>query len=303
MARRWMGDQDGVHGRPRLSMLPRRVSVRLLNSAAYRLGHRVVADSYYSPLPHFDALPPEGMRSPLAGIEFDGETQLRYLTDQLGPFLGELDIPRKGGPSDALWLDNDTYAAGDAETLYATIRSRRPGRVLELGSGFTTRIIAMALAANAHGALRVFDPYAGEDLDRLASVNRRSASEIADAEFASLEAGDVLFVDSTHVVKMGSEVNRVILDALPLLAPGVAVHFHDIFLPWDYPQTFFTVWGMFINEQYLLQAFLAMNTGYRILLANHAIGRLYPTEVARLIPSVRDHAAPCGFWIQQPAAG
>jgi len=62
----------------------------------------------------------------------------------------------------------------------------------------------------------------------------------------------VLFVDSTHIVKIGSEVNRVVLDALPLLAPGVAVHFHDVFLPWDYPHGFFTRLRMYLNEQYLL---------------------------------------------------
>jgi hypothetical protein len=275
--------------------------VRGLAAASARLGYRIVEDGIYSPLPDLSALPPEDSRSDMHGIVFDPGEQLRYLTDVLGPYLGELDIPDSAAPGE-LYLRNGFYEAGDAETLYAIIRARRPARVLELGSGFSTQIIARAIAANGSGSHHVFDPYAHPQIDALADVSRRSAAEIEDDQFARLEAGDVLFVDSTHVVKIGSEVNRVVLDALPLLASGVAVHFHDVFLPWDYPHGFFTRLGMYLNEQYLLQAFLAMNPSYRILLALSAIGRLHPQEIAELIPSVRDGAAPGAFWIERTKA-
>jgi hypothetical protein len=288
--------RNGLSGRARL--LAGRVAGRSLQSAADRLGYRLVRDGFYSPLPDLDSLPPEDRRSAMEGIHFDSEVQLRYLTDELGRYLGELDIPDSGEPGE-LFLRNGFYEAGDAETLYATIRERRPARVLELGSGFSTQIIARALAANGGGAHHVFDPYARATTDALATVTRRSAGEIDDAEFTRLERGDVLFVDSTHIVKIGSEVNRVVLDALPLLAPGVAVHFHDVFLPWDYPHGFFTRLHMYLNEQYMLQAFLAMNPEYRILLAMSAVGRLHPREVAELIPSVRAGASPCAFWIER----
>lgn len=294
------GDVQGPPGftLARVRRLPQLVSFRALSSASYRLGYRLVRDSYYSPLVDLDALPREQTRSPMRGISFDSADQLRYLNDELGPYLGELDIPDHGAPGE-LFLRNETYEAFDAETLYAIVRCRRPARVLEIGSGFTTHIIARALAANGEGTHEVFDPFAHPEIDSLARVTRRSAAEISDAEFARLSAGDVLFVDSTHVVKLGSEVNRVILDALPMLAPGVAVHFHDVFLPWDYPRGYFLYARMFINEQYLLQAFLAMSTSYKILLATHAVGRLHPAEVAHLIPSVRAGASPCAFWIQR----
>jgi hypothetical protein len=278
--------------------LGRRAALEALEFASRRLGRRLVRDDFYSPVPELDALPPEELRSAMAGIRFDSAEQLRYLSDALAPFLTELEIPDHGEPGE-LFLRNGFYEAGDAETLYAIVRERRPARVLELGSGFSTHLIARALAANGSGSHRVFDPYARAEIDTLAQVTRRSANEIADEEFARLERGDVLFVDSTHIVKIGSEVNRIVLDALPLLAPGVAVHFHDIFLPWDYPHGFFTRLGMFLNEQYLLQAFLAMNPGYRVLLAMSAVGRLHPAEVAELIPSVRAGAAPCAFWIER----
>jgi hypothetical protein len=285
----------------RARWLARRIADRALRVASERLGYQLVRSGFYSPLPDLDALPPEDRRSAMAGIRFDSEEQLRYLTEVLGQYLGELDIPDAGEPGQ-LFRRNDFYEAGDAETLYAIVRARRPARVLELGSGFSTQIIARALAANGGGVHHVFDPHARAGIDAIASVTRRSAGEIADEEFVRLEPGDVLFVDSTHIVKIGSEVNRVVLDALPLLAPGVAVHFHDVFLPWDYPHGFFTRLGMYLNEQYLLQAFLALNSDYRILLAMSAVGRLHPREVAELIPSVRDGAAPCAFWIERTAA-
>jgi hypothetical protein len=285
----------------RARTLGRSLAIAGLGVAAGHLGRRLVKDDFYSPLPDLDALPPEDLRSAMAGIHFDSTEQLRYLSESLGPYLGELDIP-DAGVAGELYLRNGFYEAGDAETLYAIVRERRPARVLELGSGFSTHIIARALAANGGGTHQVFDPYARPEIDALASVTRRSAGEIEDAEFARLERGDVLFVDSTHVVKIGSEVNRIVLDALPLLAPGVAVHFHDIFLPWDYPHGFFTRLGMYLNEQYLLQALLAMNPGYRILLAMSAVGKLHPQEVAELIPSVRAGAAPCAFWIERAEA-
>jgi hypothetical protein len=282
----------------RIRVLPRRLAFRALNSGCWHLSFRMVRDNYYSPLVDLDSVPREQQLSTMAGVAWEPADQLRYLTDDLGPYLTELQIAEHGGP-DELHLRNLAYEALDLETLYAILRHRRPARVLEIGSGFTTRVIAAALAANGGGVHQVVDPFAAPELDDLASVSRRSGADITDAEFANLSAGDVLFVDSTHVVKQGSEVNRVVLEALPLLAPGVAVHFHDVFLPWDYPFGYFVYNRMFINEQYLLQAFLAMNPAYTVLLATHAIGRLYPQEIAALVPSVRGGASPCAFWIER----
>jgi len=281
--------------------LPRRFAFRAVNSAGFRLGYRLVREDFYSPLVDLNGLPLEQARSAMGGIAFDSAAQLRYLSENLGPYLAECDIPDNGVPGD-LFLRNGAYEAFDAEALYATVRHRRPERVLEIGSGFTTHIIAKGIAANGGGLHQVFDPFARPEIDRLASVSRCSAAEITDAEFAELSAGDILFVDSTHVVKMGSEVNRVVLDAMPALAPGVAVHFHDVYLPWDYPSEVFLYARQFMNEQYLLQAFLALNPSYKILLATHAVGRLHPEEVAALIPSVRAGASPCAFWVERTAA-
>jgi hypothetical protein len=130
------------------------------------------------------------------------------------------------------------YEALDAETLYAMVRRFRPRQVLELGSGMSTLVIADALRHDEIVDRRrhdVFDPYPrddlGEALEQVANLHPISATEVPLERFAALQAGDILFVDTTHTVKIGGDVNRVILDVLPRLAPGVLVHFHDIFLP------------------------------------------------------------------------
>lgn len=277
----------------------RAASRRAVSSVAGRLGLDVIPRGFYSPIPDASALAAAAARSRTPGIEFDLDRQLTYLRERLGPFLDGLRIPEHA-VSGELHLRNGFYEAADAEVLYATVRARRPARVLELGSGYSTLIIAKALR-DAGGDRRhtVFDPFASGRLDGVASIVRRSAAELPAKHWRSLGAGDVLFVDTSHTVKTGGEVNHVVLEVLPTLASGVAVHFHDVFLPWDYPREYITKMGAYWTEQYLLQAFLAMNSSYEPLLALHAIGRLYPDETARLIPSVRRGAAPCAFWIER----
>jgi hypothetical protein len=292
-----MPDGPAQIGR-RIQGRARKVADRALEAASDRLGYDLVTRNFYSPLPDRSQLPDEQLRSQLDGIDFDADRQLTYLRDTLAPFLGGLQIPDRA-KKDQLHLRNGFYESGDAEVLYATVRARRPKRVLELGSGYSTMIIARALADAGGGEHTVYDPFAGTYLDPIATVIRRSAAELPGAEWRRLGPGDVLFVDTSHAVKMGGEVNHIVLDVLPSLAPGVAVHFHDVFLPWDYPHAFVTELKVYWAEQYLLQAFLAMNPGYRILLALHAIGRLYPQDFAALIPSVARGAAPCAIWIER----
>lgn len=116
--------------------------------------------------------------------------------------------------------------------------------------------------------------------------------------FDALEAGDVLFVDTTHTVKTGSDVNRIVLDVLPRLAPGVVVHFHDIFIPWEYHRHW--IEGEFKwNEQYLLQAFLSMNPGYEVLASSQALVREGREAISPLVPQLRAGSAPSALWIRR----
>jgi predicted O-methyltransferase YrrM len=198
----------------------------------------------------------------------------------------------------------------DAELLYALLRRLRPARVLETGSGFSTMVSAQACARNAKegdpAELTAVDPQPrteiGEAIDGLSRVERRDVRELPFERFTELGAGDVLFIDTSHVVKLGSEVNLLFLEVLPRLAPGVWVHVHDIFLPYEYPRQLLAASGGF-NEQYLLQAFLTGNHGWEVRLAVHAIWREQRERLTAVIPALfaspNPHFVPSSFWLRR----
>lgn len=260
----------------------------------------MVARNYYSPVPAWEELPSVVFerRSPLTGVRFDVDAQLAFLRE-LEPFLAEFKLP-----SGFTW-DNRTYGRVEADVLYAMVRSQRPSRIIELGSGFSSLIIAAAarrnIAEGAGVAYTAYDPYARdfirEGVEPL-TLQLQSAAEVPVESFETLGAGDVLFVDTTHTVKLGSEVNHVILDVLPRLAPGVVVHVHDVFLPCEYPKGFFEK-RLFWSEQYLLQAFLSQNPHWEVVLPLHFLARDRPAEVARVVRSFQADAGPGAFWIRR----
>jgi hypothetical protein len=196
------------------------------------------------------------------------------------------------------------YEAGDAELLYAMVRRHRPARIIELGSGFTTLVAAEACERNARddAACRyeVHDPYPRDLVpEDKAIVHEQRAQDVPLADFDALGEGDMLIVDTTHVVKLGGDVNRVVLEVLPRLAPGVLVHFHDVWLPWEYHPGLVAELG-FWNEQYLLQAYLAENPNWRIVLATQALLRERRDDLEAAVPSLAGSPAqPTSFWIRR----
>jgi methyltransferase family protein len=282
---------------------------RAVKGAVRRLGFDLVRRHYYSPIPDLDEIPPDvwTRQSELRGLDFDPEAMLAYVERQLSSYLTEYtpQLQPSGDPRD-FYLENGYYESVDAETLYAMVRRLAPRRVVELGSGMSTLVIGDARARSGDVGDRshvVFDPLPRPELaETLAQVGELSATSAHDvplSEFERLEAGDVLFIDTTHTVKVGGEVNRIVLDVLPVLAPGVHVHIHDIYLPWEYPREFLTERSFFWAEQFLVQAFLAFNREFEILFGTHVLQRLFPEEVAQLIPSARPGIRPSALWLRR----
>lgn len=274
---------------------------RLVRRAFGRVGLQVVARTFYSPIPDLRTVPDTAwtVAGELPGIDFDLERQLAFLEDELGPALAEFrPSPRVAG--------NPTYGRVDSDVLYAMIRTLKPTRVIELGSGYSSLVAAQACRRNAAdgNAARytAYDPFPGvaspppPGLDELVPMR---AQDVPAETFAELGANDVLVVDTTHTVKVGGDVNRIVLDVLPRLAPGVAVHFHDVFLPWEYPRAWLDDYGLYWAEQYLLQAFLALNHDYEILCALHAVYRAHPERVTALMTPFESGPAPGAFWIRR----
>ncbi|MFH1178070.1 MAG: class I SAM-dependent methyltransferase [Acidobacteriota bacterium] len=266
----------------------------LTRRIASQLDLDLVRKTPYSPVP---TVPPPSSpewerASPLAGITLDPAAQLGWLEATLAPHLAEL-CSRVAPPDGDLRLDlrNGYYQLVDAALLWAMVRHFRPRRLLELGAGFSTLISAAACAANARedDAVELVsvdpEPRIGlaPVLPGLTRLERRSAAELPLDRFLALEANDILFIDTTHTVKRGSEVNYLVLEVLPCLRAGVVVHFHDIFLPYEYPREWFAA-GTYLAEQYLLQAFLIENDTYEILFAAHAVSRALPARLAKVIP-------------------
>lgn len=290
----------------------RNVALRVTRAAGRALGHDLVRRNMYSPLPRADALGADlwSRRASLVGLELNVSAHLRFLEEELAPYVHELSpLEEPGFPGDfELW--NGYYQSVDVEVLYAMIRHLKPRRVLEIGSGSSTLVTASACSRNAADGqpaeFVAIDPEPRRGLPSvpgLSRVDRVKAQDVPLDRFLELELNDILFVDSSHVVKTGSDVNFLILEVLPRLRPGVAVHFHDIFLPYEYPPAWYDR-GTYLNEQYLLHAFLIGNRDYRVVFAAHALVRAQRERVSELIPSLRarDDHFPAAFWIARPAA-
>jgi Methyltransferase domain len=175
------------------------------------------------------------------------------------------------------------YGLIEADFLYAFILRHRPARIIQIGCGVSTAIILRAgEVAGYKPDITCIEPFPTAYLRDLAAKNlislRHEAAQVTPlVVFEAIAKGDLFFVDSTHTVKVGSEVNRIILEILPRLAAGAWVHFHDITFPYDYPRDVFG--SLFLNsESTLLHAFLAGNSRYSIAAS---LSMLHYAEPAR----------------------
>lgn len=302
-------------GRPGDDARTSTAPLELFSSAEYDVVPKgrfdIVKRDFYSPIPALDLLPTDifERRSGLGGVELDTSKAMALVESELAEPIAEFGFPARGPlPPGEFFLENGNYEAVDAELLYAMVRRVKPRRIIELGSGYTSLLIGAACRRNAgEGATAehlAYDPHprpaiVGDGPPGPTKLVPQSASDVPVETFAELEAGDILFVDTTHTVKLGSDVNFVVLDVLPVLKPGVIVHFHDIFLPLEYPREWFERMGYYWSEQYLLQAFLAFNTAYEVLLPASALADELPDRLAAAVPSFAPGRRPGALWLQR----
>ena len=212
--------------------------------------------------------------SSLPGLDIDLDRQAAMLECICGPFTAEYE------DTAAVFTQATENGVGlgygyiEAQALHGVVRHFQPRRFIEVGSGVSTVCAARAIERNAAEghpcALTCIEPYPSEPLRRLVAatpgmaIHASRVQHVGIDTFTALAANDILFIDSSHVVRAGGDVNYLILEVLPRLRPGVLVHVHDIFLPYDYQpdvlDTFFH-W----NETSLVRAFLAFNARFRIV--------------------------------------
>jgi predicted O-methyltransferase YrrM len=231
-----------------------------------RWGYHIRPIHYYEPLPDFRAITAEQInrRRTYASIDFHSEDQIALLCElaRYRDELHDLDFD----------FENDFFSGFDAAVYYSLIRHLQPARIIEIGGGHSTRLAARAIARNGNGRLTCIEPYPEPrllDANLSVEIIQKRVEEIEIDFFENLEAGDILFIDSSHSVKFGSDVCYEFLEVLPRLKRGVWVHVHDIFFPHDYPAEWLIDRRLALNEQYLLEAFLAFNKNFVPQLANH----------------------------------
>lgn len=297
-------------------LLPTRVMqhilflLRMNPAITDRWGYHLRPIHYYEPLPDFATISPAAPRRRRQSLAVDFRlseqtTLLRRLGER---FRGELEELAREPEPHGFNFDNDYFAGLDAALYYALIRDLRPQQIVEIGSGYSTRIADRALQQNrleGHlGKLTCVEPFPQPRLTeaKLDIELVEQPVESLDLEFFSrLKSGDILFIDSSHAVKFGGDVCREFLEILPALPSGMWVHVHDIFFPYDYPAEWLIEKRIAFSEQYLLEVFLAFNSAFTVVAANHWLCLDHPEAAECLWPGIRrdGYHGQASFWMRK----
>jgi hypothetical protein len=304
---RWLNYSVGLIPRNLLRYFLRALVVR--PDVTDRIGYQVYPQSFGNPFPdpaEVDAVKLEARRS-LPAIDLDPAAALALL-QTLSQYSREADQFLKNRVGNLLYWDR-TFGACDSATLYAMLRHLKPRRYIEVGCGYSSRAGVAALNANAeegHACQSLFiEPYPPAHLKELklpGELLAKKIEQVALSRFQSLEAGDVLFIDTSHVIKVQNDVEYELIHILPSLKPGVFVHIHDIFTPYDYPAEWLIGTGHNRggnNEQYALECLLSGGADWEIILPVHLLWREHRNALAALINS---DLRPASFWIRKIAA-
>lgn len=217
------------------------------------------------------------------------------------------ELPFKSNKQDGLryYFENEYYSYTDGIILYSIIRQNKPKRLIEIGSGFSSAVIldTNSLFFDGKIDLTFIEPYPERlfslinEEDRIKTKIRQSM--IQDVElnvFKELQKGDILFIDSSHVVKTGSDLNYILFKILPGLNEGVIIHFHDIFFPFEYPKNW-VYRGINWNECYFLKSFLMYNSEFQIILFSDFLHKFYP-KIFKAMPLCKKNTGG-NLWIEK----
>jgi predicted O-methyltransferase YrrM len=237
------------------------------------------------------------------GLQIDETKCLEFLSRTCTPFKSEFEKLSSTASSNtgAFYLNNTWFGSVDAELLYSMIRACRPRETVEVGSGFSTRLIRMAIDhGNLSTRLTSIDPQPRVDVDKHADeCIRKPVEDLEPATIADrLDVNDILFIDSSHFVRTGGDVPFLFLEVLPRVAPGVYVHIHDIFVPFDYPEKWVRE-GRDWTEQYLVQSFLAYNSDFEIVWPASYMWKNRQSDVRKIIEAPVDCPTPSSLWIRR----
>ncbi len=270
-----------------------------------RHGFHVTPARFNQPIPDTQSLAETLWTRPsgLISIDMNERAQLELLRS-FSNFRDEYQrFPTEPtGKHDQFYLGNRLFDGVDALLAYCMVRHFQPRCVIEVGSGFSSLVMGRAAAKNGNAPLVCVDPFPREFLREkfpgLQTLVERNVQQIDLEFFSQLHSGDILFIDSSHTVKIGGDVNYLFLEVLPRLSPGVIVHVHDIFLPFEYRRDWVLDEFRFWTEQYLLQAFLTFNSEFEVLLANYFLSHYHEEALKSAFPDL-DRWIGGSFWMRR----
>jgi len=296
----------------------RRIFYNLAVRAFYKRGFYLLRKNYDSPIPDERELNKsfQDAYSQLAGVEMNDRYALGLLKDvfplYLDEFRASFPVHRASSDPTQFYLINSCFMAIDAHVYYIFIRHFRPKRIVEIGAGNSTLLAAAACRQNMNkngetSTLIAIEPFPCKALKAgFAGLSKLIQSKVQDVDlelFTSLSAGDILFIDSSHVLRSGGDVQQEYCEILPRLAPGVLVHIHDISLPRPYPRVYFEN-QVYFNEQYLLQAFLCFNSRFEVIWPGNYMMLKYPENLCKAFPEYEEmrraypSSEPSSFWMR-----
>jgi hypothetical protein len=255
---------------------------------------------YYSPvhkLEDLDSYPKVVKRSKgkfVKDIPGFSEKQMLKNFNRIKKYFKDFDYPEREDDKNRFFIRNDSYPITDALILFGMLKDMKPKRIIEIGSGYTSALMIDVNERFFKNRINItfVEPYPDllqsrmneEDKKRYKIISK-GVQDVPLKLFSTLEKGDILFIDSTHVSKFNSDVNYELFDILPIIKPGVVIHFHDVFDGFEYPMQWLKD-GWAWNEDYLLRAYLMGNDSYEVLLMNdyltHRHGELLTKSFPRL---------------------
>ena len=245
----------------------------------------------------------------ILGIDFDDLGHQRILDDWFPRHMPHYDYPEHLDESPdhtQFFTRNSQFSWLDARTLFVFLRELRPRRMIEVGSGYSSLLTADVNRRFLDRSLHFtcIEPYPRtflrESLDGISRLVIQRVERVDLEVYAELDAGDILFIDSSHVAKTGSDVNHLYFEVLPRLKPGVLVHIHDIFLPHDYPIEWVVAENRSWNEQYLMRALLMHSSAFEVVFGCSYAFHRFPDRVIRALAHPKGHGFGGGsFWLRR----
>jgi len=241
------------------------------------------------------------------GVDVALDRQLQWLR-KMAEYYPTQPFPEEQREGCHHYLKNDFFAHADSIFLHGMIRALQPRRIVEIGAGYSTAVMVttnddffdrkIELTSIEPHPERLRRLLSDDDLRRMTFI-RQSLQDVTEAPWKQLQANDILFTDSSHVLKCGSDVQTLFHDILPGLQPGVVIHLHDIGAQFEYPADWLNA-GTACNEAYLLHSFLQFNNAFEILLWGPVAIEAFRDEVAKTMPLCLAH--PGGsFWMRKTA--